>query len=171
MASETLKLSAERLKKALVASGFLLLSAQAFADPRLVGPFSGMAGHWSGAGTITMSNGASERIRCRATNSVDASGAAMRQTLRCASQSYRLDISSNVVSEGGSVSGQWAEATRGVSGSISGRASGGGISANILGGSFTASLYMRTQGDTQSVTIRTSAGTDVTGVSIALRKG
>lgn len=159
------------LRKALLASGLLLIPAHAYADPRMGGPFSGLAGRWSGSGTITMANGASERIRCRATSFVDSNGEAMRQTLRCASQSYRLDISSDVVSEGGSVSGQWAETTRGVSGSVYGRSSAGGIFANIMGANFAASLYVRNQGDRQSVTIRPSAGTDVAAVSIALRKG
>jgi len=62
-----------------------------------------------------MSNGAAERIRCRATYAVNGAGRALQQTLRCASDSYRLDISSNVVSEGGALSGSWSEATRGVS--------------------------------------------------------
>jgi hypothetical protein len=171
MASLTVNPSAARLKKASLASAILLIPALADADPRLGGPFSGLAGRWSGAGSITMANGASEPIRCRATNSVNATGDAIRQTLRCASQSYRLDISSNVVSAGGSLSGKWAEATRGVSGSVTGRASGGGISANIMGANFAASLTVRNQGDRQSVTIRPSAGTDVAAVSIALRKG
>ena len=42
--------------------------------------------------------------------------------------------------------------------------------ANVAGAGFTAHLDVRTQGDKQSVTIRPQAGTDVAGVSIALRK-
>src|ERR1700694_1796059 len=30
------------------------------------GPVAGMAGNWSGAGTVTLDDGATERIRCRA---------------------------------------------------------------------------------------------------------
>lgn len=118
-----------------------------------------------------MTNGAIERIRCKATYAVNASGKAVQQTLRCASDSYRFEISSNVISEGGSLSGSWAEATRGVSGNISGRASGAEIVANVAGAGFTARLDVRTQGERQSVTIRPQGGTDVTAVSIALRKG
>jgi len=69
------------------------------------------------------------------------------------------------------VSGSWAEATRGASGNISGRASGAEIVVNVAGAGFTAHLDLRTQGDRQSVTIRPQGGTDVTAVSIALRKG
>src|SRR5258708_39026340 len=31
------------------------------------GPFAGMAGNWSGGGTVTLDDGSTERIRCRAT--------------------------------------------------------------------------------------------------------
>ena len=166
-----LKLPANGLKAALFASAILLISAQAQAEPGSAGPFLGLSGHWSGAGTVTMTNGATERIRCEATYAVNATGKAVQQTLRCASDSYRVEISSNVISEGGSLSGSWAEATRGVSGNISGRASGAKIVANVAGAGFTAHLDVRTQGDRQSVTIRPQGGTDVTAVSIALHKG
>ncbi|MDQ6701873.1 MAG: hypothetical protein M3Z96_01595 [Pseudomonadota bacterium] len=170
MARFFLKLSANCLKAALLASAILLISAQTQAEPGSEGPFLGLSGHWSGAGTVTMTNGATERLRCKAAYAVNATGKALQQTLRCASDSYRLEISSNVISEGGSLSGSWAEATRGVSGNISGRASGAEIVANVAGDGFTARLDVRTQGDKQSVTIKPQGGTDVAGVSIALRK-
>ena len=37
------------------------------------GPFAGLAGVWSGGGTITLDDGSSERIRCRASYAVSAS--------------------------------------------------------------------------------------------------
>jgi hypothetical protein len=158
------------LKTAMFACGIVFLSSQLRADPGSEGPFLGLSGYWSGSGTITMTNGAAERIRCRATYAVNGTGRAVQQTLRCASDSYRLEISSNVMSEGGTLSGSWSEASRGVSGSISGRASGSEILANVAGSGFVARLDVRTHGDRQSVTIRPQGGTDVAAVSIALHK-
>jgi len=112
MAFWFLRPSASCLKGALFASAILLISAQAHAEPGSEAAFVGLSGHWSGAGTIAMTNGATERIRCKATYAVNPAGKAVQQTLRCASDSYRLEISSNVISEGGSLSGSWAEATR-----------------------------------------------------------
>jgi hypothetical protein len=117
-----------------------------------------------------MTNGATERIRCKAAYAVNATGKVVQQSLRCASDSYKVEITSNVVSEGGSLSGSWAEATRGVAGNISGRASGPEIVVNVAGAGFTARLDVRTQGERQSVTIRPQGSTEVAGVSIALRK-
>ena len=167
MAVFSLKPSASCLKKAVIASAILFISAQAQAESGSEGPFVGLSGHWSGAGTITMANGATERIRCKAAYAVNATGKALQQTLRCASDSYRLEINSNVISEGGSLSGSWAEATRGVSGNISGRASGAEIVANVAGTGFAARLDVRTR---QAVSHdKATGGTEVSAVSIYLR--
>ncbi|MGB6327166.1 MAG: hypothetical protein WBG11_15715 [Methylocella sp.] len=170
MARFFLKPSANCLTAALFASAILLISAGAQAEPGSDGPFLGLSGHWSGAGTVTLTNGATERIRCKAAYAVNPTGKSLQQTLRCASDSYRLEISSNVVSEGGSLSGSWAEATRGVSGNISGRASGAEIVANVAAAGFAARLDVRIQGDKQSVTIRPQGDTEVSAVAISLRK-
>jgi len=161
---------AASFKKVLFGAAILIIPVEGHADPGS-GPFLGLSGYWSGAGTVTMTNGVIERIHCKANYTVNASGKAVQQTLRCASDSYRFEISSNVTSESGSLSGSWAEATRGVSGNISGRASGAEIVANVSGGGFTAHLDVRTQGERRLVTIRSQGGSDVTAVSIALRKG
>lgn len=171
MARFFLRSSANCLKAALFASAILLASAQVRAEPGSAGPFLGMSGHWSGSGTVTMANGATERLHCRAAYAVNATGKALQQTLRCASDSYRLEISSNVIAEGGSVSGSWAEVTRGVSGNISGRASGAEIMAHVAAAGFAARLDVRTQGDKQAVTIKPQGDADVAAVSIALHKG
>lgn len=171
MARHFLKLSASWLTGALLTSANLFLPAQAYTEPASAAPFAGLSGHWSGGGTITMANGATERLRCKATYAVNATGNAAEQTVRCASASYRVEISSNVISEGGSLSGSWAEATRGLSGNVSGRATSTEILANVTGAGFSARLDVRTQGNKQSVTIRPQGGTDVAAVSIALSKG
>ena len=103
MAVFSLKPSASCLKKAVIASAILLISAQAQAEPGSERPFLGLSGHWSGAGTVTLANGPTERLRCKAAYAVNATGKAVQQTLRCASDSYRVEISSNVTSEGGSL--------------------------------------------------------------------
>lgn len=155
----------------MAAAGLSLIATQALAQHAAGGPFFGLSGYWSGSGTITMTNGSTERIRCKATYAVNGTGRALNQSLRCASDSYRLDITSNVVSEGGAISGSWGEASHNVSGSVSGRANGAEIQANVAGAGFAAFLSVHTRGNSQSVTIRPHGGTDVALVSISLRKG
>src|SRR5947199_9917534 len=78
------------------------------------GPFAGMAGVWAGGGTVTLDDGSSERIRCRATYAVSRDGSGLNQSLTCASDSYRFNLASNVVASGGSLSGTWSESSRGI---------------------------------------------------------
>lgn len=159
------------LKQAVFAAVLSLVASQGFAQHAADGPFFGLSGYWSGGGTIALTNGATERIRCKATYAVNATGRALNQSLRCASDSYQLTINSNVVFEGGAISGSWSKSAHNVSGSISGRASGSEIQARVGGGGFTASLDVRTHGGHQTVVITPHGGTDVRNVSVSLHKG
>jgi hypothetical protein len=117
-----------------------------------------------------MSNGATERIRCRATYTVGGGGSNLQQSLRCASDSYRFELSSDVNHSGGAISGTWNEATRNATGRLSGTVKGSEILARADGPGLAANLLVYTRGDKQSVSIR-SAGTDIDEVSITLSRG
>src|SRR6202166_3425268 len=108
------------------------------------GPFTALSGSWSGGGFLTLASGQRERLRCRATYSAAENGTRLQQSLRCASDSYRFDVNSNIVSEGGTLSGSWTETSRNASGGMSGRVSGGQIQARIDGAGFSASLTVNT---------------------------
>ena len=136
---------------------------------RSLSAFAGMAGSWAGEGAIDMSNGSREPIRCRARYAVGAGGSEMQQDLVCASDSYRFSVDSNVVEDGGEISGTWSESTRNVGGEVSGVARAGQIQARVSGGNFVANLSVQTNGNSQLVTI-TPQGTDVRAVSVRLRK-
>jgi hypothetical protein len=129
-------------------------------------PFAGLSGAWSGSGTIMLADGSKERLRCRASYRVSASDNALQQSLRCASDSYKFELSSDVVSDGGRVSGNWSETSRGISGSLQGRASGGRIAVAVESPMFSANLTLTTTGNKQSVSI-VSQG-DIRNVSIAM---
>jgi hypothetical protein len=132
-------------------------------------PFAGLSGSWSGGGTVTLSGGANERIRCRAMYVVGNGGNQLQQNLRCASDSFTFELKSDVNHAAGQISGMWTEVTRNVGGSISGRASSGKIQALVDGPAFAASLALTMQGDRQSVIIR-SDGSALTQVSITLSR-
>jgi hypothetical protein len=133
------------------------------------GPFAGLSGSWSGGGSMKLASGQRERLRCRANYNVGENGTRLEQSLRCASDSYRFDVNSNIASEGGALSGSWTETSRNASGSVSGRVNGGQIQARIEGAGFSATLTVTTRGDRQSVTIE-SPGHDITEVSVALTR-
>ncbi len=132
------------------------------------GPFNGLAGVWSGAGTVTLDDGSTERIRCRATYAVGAGGSGLNQSLTCASDSYKFDLKTNVVAEGGAISGNWSESSRGVNGSLQGRATNGNIQVQASAPGFDANISLTTRGNKQSVVIR--AESQFRGATISLTR-
>jgi hypothetical protein len=117
-----------------------------FVQPALageLGPFSKLDGSWSGRGVIAMRDGSTESIHCAAGYVVEGSGNEMRELLVCASASYKVEISANVDCDHQRLTGSWAEATRHMSGNISGRASGSEISVNAASSGFTTRLTLR----------------------------
>src|SRR6476661_1270138 len=89
--SRTSELFAQVRRPAFAVASFFLAVCAASPSQAQSGPFAGMAGRWSGGGTITLDDGSSERIRCRATYQVI--GASMDMTLTCASDAYKFNLS------------------------------------------------------------------------------
>lgn len=157
------------LLTALGAACFALSLAGATSASAQGAPFAGLDGSWSGTGTVELANGTNERIRCRATYKVGNGGQALEQTLRCASDSYKFDLSSQVQSAGGNITGNWSETNRNVFGSVQGRAAPGSINVLVEAAGFSANLTVATKGNKQNVGI-TSKG-EIRNVTIAMSKG
>jgi hypothetical protein len=134
------------------------------------GPFAGLAGVWTGGGTISLQNGTKERLRCRVQYVVTQDGTNLQQAMSCSSDSYKFQVNAYVNVKGGSLSGSWSEVTRDVTGSISGKVDGSRIFVSVAAGSaFSARMTMITSGNSQSVDIKPK-GTDVTDVSVKVSK-
>ena len=132
-------------------------------------PFRGLEGSWTGGGVLSMSDGNQERLRCRAAYDVGGAGEQLRLNIRCASDSYNIDLSSEVAYRGGQISGEWTEASHNASGTIEGRAVGNRIEAQARGQSFSAGLSLTTSGRRQTVSIRPS-GAQITAVDLELSR-
>lgn len=133
------------------------------------GPFVGFDGSWSGNGTVTLSGGAIERIRCKADYKVNGSGMSLKQSLNCASDSYKFDLSSEVTSNGDRISGNWSEKSRNIFGNLQGTAGGGQIDVFVEASGFAANLTLKTTGNKQTVQI--SSKGEIKGVTITMSKG
>lgn len=158
--------SSRRLLAGAVVATALVLALPGYAQ---AGPFSAMGGNWTGTGKILIKDGGSERIRCRATYTVAAAGADLKQALRCASDSYRFDLNTTVTASGNSVSGIWSEISRNINGTIGGRLSGSDVDALVEANGFAATLAMQTRGNKQTIEIR-SQNTELRGVDITLSR-
>jgi hypothetical protein len=130
------------------------------------GPFAGLAGAWSGGGTVTLDDGSKERIRCRATYAP--AGATMAMTLTCASDAYKFALSANVEDRGGAIAGNWTEASRNISGSLEGRGGGGSFEVVASTAGFNSNISLRTSGNKQSINMR--ADSQFRGAAISLSR-
>jgi hypothetical protein len=133
------------------------------------GPFAGFDGTWAGNGTVALSDGTIERIRCKADYKVNGTGLGLKQNLHCASDSYKFDLSSDVTSNGDRISGNWSEASRNIFGNLQGTAGGGTIDVFVEASGFAATLTLRTTGNKQTVQI--SSKGEIRGVTITMTKG
>ena len=140
------------LSTACAVGAVMLLSVSAACAG--AGPFEGLAGVWTGRGTIQLEDGSSENIRCKATYAVRGDAQGLNQTLLCASDSYRFELKSNVIAQNGVLSGTWHETSRNVGGTLEGRAGNGQFNVDVSAPSFTARLKLTTHGNRQNVVIR-----------------
>jgi hypothetical protein len=155
----------QAVKAGAVLAALVLSASAGHAQSR---PFAGFDGAWSGQGTVSLSDGSTERLRCRADYKIGNSGLGLKQTLRCASDSYKFDLSSDVTSQGDRISGQWTETSRNIFGSLQGTAGSGKIDVLVEAPGFSASLMLRTIGNRQTVQI--SSKGDIRAVSITMVK-
>jgi hypothetical protein len=131
-------------------------------------PFAGFDGAWSGNGTVSLSDGTTERIRCKADYKIDGTGLGLKQSLRCASDSYKFELTSDVTSQGDRLSGNWSEASRKIFGDLRGTVGAGQIQVFVEANGFAANLTLRTNGNKQTVQINSKG--EIRGVTITMVK-
>ncbi len=148
-ANRTSEILAHARRLTFAAVAFFMTALAASTSHAQSGPFAGLAGNWSGGGTVTLDDGSSERIRCRATYRV--AGPNMDMTLTCASDAYKFALQASVVDQGGAVSGNWSETSRNIGGSLQGRGGGGNFQVVASAAGFNSRISLRTAGNKQTV--------------------
>ena len=134
-------MKARRFALVPIVAGLALTTPSAYA----AGPFAAYGGAWRGSGRFE-SNGRSEALLCRSDNRPSRGGAAVALSLVCASDSFRLDIRSDLSTDGSGVHGTWTEASQNVSGSVTGTISRRQIDVSVMGSGFNANVAMRAIG-------------------------
>jgi hypothetical protein len=142
--------------------GLLLPVGETRADP-----LGELPGRWSGNGSIRMTNGATQSVKCVATYFV--AGSNVTQNLRCASPSYKLDTKATLAVRGGHVTGTSEERQYAQTGAVTGRMTSSGFNLQIGGANFTAALQLTSTACKQSLSI-TPKGFDISRISIGLGK-
>lgn len=136
-------------------------------------PFANLAGWWGGRGRIRFTDGKTEDVRCRATYFVEGEGKALRQNIRCASQSGKIELKSAVRHADGAISGEWSEDVYNVRGSLDGSVTPHGFRVGVQstdGGTLSANMDIIVKDTRQMVEIQFFSETLV-GLTLLLEKG
>jgi hypothetical protein len=158
-----------RLLTGLASATVALLLAASPVRAQTAGTFAGLAGNWSGTGTIFISDGGSERIRCRAIYSVAPDGMTLKQDLKCASDSYKFELTTDIHASGNSVYGDWTETSRNINGKLEGTGGNGRFTARVEANGYVAELDMNVIGSKQTIVIN-SKSTELRGLNINLSR-
>ena len=156
--------SAKPWRMALLVGLGAALSAAATPSAFAQAAFAGYAGAWTGGGKISLANGSVERMRCTAAYRVEQSGAALAQSLSCASDTYKFELQNQIEAAGSEISGTWLEATHNAQGTISGKTGAGRIDGSVAGPGFTAAFSLREHGNRQQISIQVP-GSDISEIT------
>jgi hypothetical protein len=164
MSRRSTKFSAHGLAKGVLPAVFWLLAWPIHGQS---GPFDYLTGSWSGTGVVKMTEGGSERIKCKALYELPGSST-VRIRLTCASDTYKIELSGSLQERDGAITGSWSEATRKVEGSLSGRVSGNQI-VLTTSGIVAGTLTLTTTGNRQTALLQPQ-GAKVRSVSITMTR-
>jgi hypothetical protein len=132
-------------------------------------PLGDLNGFWSGSGSVVLSGGNTERVKCQVFYKAGEGNTQIRQTIRCASTDYTINALAELRVKGNQVTGSWEEKTYSARGEVTGRYSGESFALSIQGANFTAAMNMSLSACKQNISI-TPKGLDVTRITITLAK-
>jgi hypothetical protein len=133
-------------------------------------PFKELPGRWVGEGRLGLTDGKTESVKCRATYFVNAPGNELKQNIRCASASGKIEVKSVVNAKDGKLSGTWNELVYNLGGEMNGDVTQRGFRIAVRAGDQTANMDVIVMNDRQIVEIQFFSSA-LRGLTLILKKG
>lgn len=133
-------------------------------------PFSQLPGRWIGEGRLGLGEGKIETVKCRATYFVNGTGNELKQNIRCASPSGKIEVKSEVNAKGGHITGTWNELMYNIGGNMAGEVTERGFRIKVQSDDMTANMDVIVFGDRQMVEIQ-FFNSSLRGLTLMLKKG
>lgn len=134
-------------------------------------PFSSLPGRWVGQGRLGFKSGAIENIKCRATYFVENGGKDLRQNIRCASASGKVELKSQIRHDGkNQLSGTWRELLYNLEGELTGTVTKRGFRIAVAGTDLRAHMEIAVRKNKQIVEVNFDSETLI-GMTLLLQKG
>lgn len=118
------------------------LSPGGAAHASTTGPFAAIAGWWGGEGRLRFKDGKQEQVKCRTTYFVSDNGDELKQTIRCASGSGKIEVLSQVRHAAGALTGTWSETVYNLTGDLTGEVTPRGYRVSVKGAESALSANM-----------------------------
>ena len=170
----TIRLKSATTRAASMVAALMLAAAPGVdAAPQAVGPFASIEGWWGGQGRLRFTDGKTEDVKCRATYFVEGEGNELKQTIRCASGSGKIEVKSIVRHNDGKLGGEWTEEMYNVTGVLDGEVTQRGYRVTVQGTQGTtlsANMEIIVKDKRQMVEIQFFSETLV-GLTLLLSKG
>lgn len=119
-----------------------------------VSPFKELPGRWVGEGRIGLKDGKTETVKCRATYFLSDSVDQLKQTIRCASASGKIEVKSLVTHNDGKLTGTWKEHVYELGGELSGEVTERGFRIKVVGSGLAANMEVIVKDGRQIVEIQ-----------------
>jgi hypothetical protein len=140
------------------------------ATPPPASPFKDLPGRWVGEGRLGLKDGKVETVKCRATYFLSADERELKQNIRCASASGKIEVQSAVTHKDGKLSGKWNELIYNLGGDLDGAVTPRGFRISVRGSGLTANMDVMVLNAKQVVEIQFFEST-LLGLSLLLQKG
>lgn len=135
-----------------------------------VPPMDAVVGRWTGDGRLGFSEGKFENVKCRVTYLRTEQPGQLKQNIRCASASGSIEVLSELVQTGTTLSGRWKETVRNMEGDLAGQVTPTGFRVEIKGADLSANMDIMIRGARQMVEIQFHNSTLI-GLTLMLVKG
>ena len=136
-----------------------------------MGPaFEGLPGRWMGKGLLGFKDGKRESVTCRVTYFMSDDRAALKQNIRCASPSGKVEVKSEVKNDGGKLTGSWSELIYNLAGDLTGEVTPKGLRVHVKAADLNASMDVIVKGTKQIIEINFNSATLI-GMTLVLDKG
>lgn len=134
------------------------------------GKLAEFAGRWVGQGRLGFKEGKFENVTCRATYFISDDKTELKQNIRCATSSGKIEVKSQLIDEGGTLKGQWSEEIYNLHGDLTGQVTERGLRVVVQGGDLSANMDVVIKGPKQIVEIQFISST-LLGLTIIFDRG
>jgi hypothetical protein len=133
-------------------------------------PFKSLPGRWVGEGRLGLKDGKTEQVKCHATYFLADAAEELKQNIRCASASGKIEVKSVVVHKAGKLSGTWNELIYNLGGDLAGEVTPNGFRIQVHGSDLTANMEVIVKEGRQIVEIQFFNSTLI-GLTLILQQG